>query len=168
MEEKETSLKETLKNINNRLEDLTEKKKVKKFKLPFGARLTSNRVKQNWVGICYIMENKAVRFLKAPIDENVVMIDNIPHVVNSDEILIYKNKPFLIVTSWSIRPFSPRKEILVAKDSGDSTLGWEYIMNYLKKNQIKSIKNIGVMAWIIGLVVLGGIVYYAFKSGWFS
>src|SRR3972149_1020804 len=163
----ETSLKDTLKEIHSKLDELSEKKEVKKWDVSWWNRLTSGRANKNWVLICYIQENKGVSFVKARIDEGVILINGIPHTVSSDEILFYKKLPFIIVPSWSIKPFSAHQNLQETKESGNSSLGWEYIMNYAKKTEIKSVKNAGMIMWIIiGLVVLGG-GYYFIKIGGF-
>ncbi len=173
MEEvKETSLKDTLQNINKKLAELTEKKEIEEIsfwsKWKFWNNVSKAQVKRNWVQIIYLSDNKNLRILKAPIDENVILVDNIPHTVDASEIFLYKGKPTVIVLSWSIKPLSATQNLKDTKEAGNSTLGWEYIMNYLKKTEIKSIKNMGVMVWIIvGAIAIGG-VYYLIKSGMFS
>jgi hypothetical protein len=161
------SLKDTLKEIHSKIDELSGKKEIKKWNVPFFSRLTPARAKRNWVLICYIQENKGVSFVKAQIDEGVILINGIPHTVSSDEILFYRKLPFIIVPSWSIKPFSAHQNLQNTKDAGNSTLGWEYIMNYLKKTEIKSVKNAGMIMWVmLGLVILGG-GYYFIKNGGF-
>ena len=168
----EVSLKETLQNINSKLGELVEKKGIQETsfwsKWFFWRNVSKGQIKRNWVNIIYISDNKNLRILKAPIDENVIMIDNIPHTVNSADVMLHKGKPTIIVPSWSIKPFSPEQNVRETKDGGNLSLGWEWIMNYLKKTEIKAIKNIGIMMWIIvGALVIGG-GYYAIKSGLFG
>ena len=167
----EVSLKDTLKSINDKLGELTEKNEIKETsfwsKWIFWRNASKLQVRKNWVNIIYIQDNKSIRILKARIDENVIMIDNIPHTVNAADIMLHKGKPTIIVPSWSIKPFSPEQNLKETEENGNLTLGWEYIMNYLKKTEIKAVKNIGIMMWIIvGLIVIGG-GYYLIKSGLF-
>ena len=168
----EVSLKNTLQNIDKKLEELVGKKELQEVsfwnKWKFWQNLTKGNIKRNWVNIVYISDNKNLRILKAPIDENVIMIDNIPHVVNASDIMLHKGKPTIIVPSWSLTPFSPSQNITETNNAGNSTRGWEYVMNYLKKTEIKAIKNAGAMMWIIGGIVVIGGLYYIIKSGWFS
>ena len=168
----ETSLSKTLQSIDKKLEELKGKKEIEETsfwsKWKFWENLTRGNIKRGWVNIVYISDNKNIRILKAPIDENVIMIDNIPHVINASDIYLHKNKPTIIVPAWSIKPFSAEQNLKDTKEAGNSTLGWEYIMNYLKKTEIKAVKNMGVMIWIIcGIIAIGGI-YYLIKSGLFS
>ena len=167
----EISLKDTLKNIASKLDELTEQKKVQKFNLlgdwwMFWKKPTKGEIKRNWVSIVYIQENKNVVTMKVPIDEGVILINGIPHTVNASEVLMYKGKPLLIVPSWSIKPFSPEQNIKETKESGNTTLGWEYLINYIKKTELKQLKSMGVMIWIVVILVLIGAGYYAIKSGW--
>lgn len=161
------NLKDSIEKIHKRLDELVEKKEVKKWNLSWWKRLTGGQVKRNWVLVCYIQENKGISFIKVPIDEGVIMLNGIPHTINSDEIMIYKNKPFIIVPSWSIKPFSPAQNVKETNENGNNTLGWEFIMNYIKKTEIKAAKGAGMIIWIIvGLIVIGG-GYYLIKNGGF-
>jgi len=168
----ETSLSQTLQNIDKKLKELTDKKQIEEIsfwnKWKFWENLTRGNIKRNWVQIIYIQDNKNLRILKAPIDENVIMIDNIPHTINAGDVFLHKRKPTIIVPSWSLKPLSPEQNLKDTKEAGNSTLGWEYVMNKMKKDMIKNVKNMGVMVWIIvGVIGIGGI-YYLIKSGLFS
>lgn len=172
MSSEETPLKDTLKNIDKKLNELVEKKEMEETsfwsKWKFWEKVNKREIKKNWIQIIFIQDNKNLRILKAPIDENVIMIDNIPHTIDAGDIFLHKNKPTIIVPSWSIKPISPSQNIKETKDAGNSTLGWEYIMNYLKKTEIKAVKNMGIAIWVIvGLLAIGGI-WYAVKSGMFT
>lgn len=168
----EIALKDTLKNIDKKLGELVDKKELQETSLwskwKFWESVNRGQVKKNWVQIIYLQDNKNIRILKAQIDENIIMIDNIPHTIDAGDIFLHKNKPTIIVPSWSIKPLSPSQNIKDAKDAGNSTLGWEYVMNYLKKTEIKAVKNMGVMVWVIVGIALLGLGYYAIKSGMFS
>lgn len=165
-QEKVVTLQENLKSIHSKLDELSEKKEIEKADVPWYKRLTKGQAKKNWVLVCYISENKGINFIKAQIDEGVILINGIPHTVSSDEIMMYKNKPFIIVPSWSIKPFSAHQNLMETKEAGNSSLGWEYIMNYMKKTEIKAIKNAGMIMWIIlGIVVIGGAYYFIQRGG---
>jgi hypothetical protein len=102
MEEK--SLRETLADINKNLEDLSKEKKVKSWNLPFTARVGMGKKKkrEGYVVFMNIAENKAVTFIKAPVVEKVAMVNGVPHVVNPEDILIWKNKiPLVVQPQWS-------------------------------------------------------------------
>lgn len=168
----ETSLKDTLKGIEGKLDDLTKKKDIKKWNLwskwKFWENIGKNKVKKNWIKIIYISDNKNLSTLKAQIIENVILIDNVPHVVKASDICLHKGKPTIIQPAWSVQPFSPEQNQKETEENGKSSKGWKYLMNYLKSTEIKSVKNMGTIAWIIGIVLVVGGIYYAIKSGMFS
>lgn len=169
MEEK--SLKETLAEIAANQRELLEKKKVKKWNIPFTARIGMGKKakRRGKVVFMNIGQNKAVTFIKAQLDDGVAMVNDVPHVVEPDDILIWKNKiPLVIQPQWSERPFS-------AKDHYDKTIaaqqhskGWQYIMNYIYKTQIKAKKNVPIGLIVIGGLALIGLGYYLIKSGAFA
>lgn len=164
----EISLSTTLKEIHTKLEELQGKGEVKKWDVSWWSRLGVGQAKKNWILVCYIQENKGVSFVKAQIDEGVIILNGKPHTVSSDEILFYKKLPFIIVPCWSIKPFSAHQNLVDTKVSGHSTLGWEYLYNHMKKTEIKAVKNAGMIMWIIlGLAVIGGGYYLIQKGGLF-
>ncbi len=172
VEGSEISLKDTLKSIENRLQELTDKHQIQPASfwssLKFWNNVSKRQMKKNWIQIIHLSDNKVMRIMKAQIDENIIMIDNIPHKVDASDVFLHKGKPTIIQPSWSIKPLSPTQNLQETKEAGNSTLGWEYIMNYLKKTEIKSIKNMGTMVWVIGGIVVIGGIYYLIKSGAFS
>lgn len=166
MEEK--SLRETLAEINKNLEELSKEKKVKKWNLPFTARIGMGKKKKRkgYVVFMNIGLNKALTFIKAPIEEGVAMVNGVPHVVTPEDILIWKNKiPIVIQPQWSEKPFSAEKHFKETKDKNEGTEGWALIMNYMMKNQITNKKPISGGLIVVGVLVLLGLGYYVFKSG---
>jgi hypothetical protein len=110
--------------------------------------------------------NKAVTFIKAPIDEGVAMVNGVPHVVNTDDILIWKNKiPVVIQPQFSERPYSAHRHYETVMAKGEDTKGWQFLMNYILKHQIKPTKDTPWKAIIIGAIVVIGLGYYLMKSG---
>ena len=167
---KEATLKETLAEVARTLTELKEQKKVKTWNLPWSARTISKKKrKDGWVVFLNIGENKWGTFIKAPIEDGVAMVNGIPHVVDpSDIIMLKKNLGLVIQPQWSIKPFSPNQNAIETEEAGNGTKGWEYIMNYVYKTQLKAKKsfNAGIVI-LIGLAVIAG-GYYLMKSGAFS
>jgi len=165
--EEEKSLKETLKELSEKLDNLDKKKKTKLWNIPWSKRnISSKKKRQGYVLFMNIGENKAVTFIKAPIEDGVALINGIPHVINPEDILFWKNRlPLVIQPQWSVKPFSAKDHFKEAISSGHGTVGWEYIMNYIYKTQIKLKKqmSIGLLVFL-GIVVVGG-GYYLLKSG---
>ena len=167
MEEEQTTptLRDTLKKLNDNLDKLVEEKKIKKFKLPWKAKVGKAKAKKNWIGILYIQHNKNLKFLKAPIVEGVIELDGIPHVATSEFTLMYKGKPFLIVPEWSIEPFSVSQHVKETTEGQKLSVGWRVIANYLEGTMIKPKRSFGIGLIIFLLLVVGGIAYYLFKGG---
>lgn len=105
MEEKEKQEK-TLKETIEDLRETIENSKKKKFKLPVRAKIGKRHARQNYTTVCYINDNKEVSFTREKIKEGTTMAEGVPRVATADHMLTYKGKPFLIQPSWSTEPFS--------------------------------------------------------------
>lgn len=165
--EEEKSLKETLKEISEKLGEIDKKKKTKVWNIPmFKRNISTKKKREGYVLFMNIGENKAVTFIKAPIEDGVALVNGIPHVINPEDILFWKNKlPIVIQPQWSVKPFSAKDHFKEAIATGHGTVGWEYIMNYIYKTQIKLKKQLSLGLLIfLGIVVVGG-GYYLIKSG---
>lgn len=165
MEERSSSISQTLNRIEDLLEQHEKEKKLKKFRLPFKARVGRGKVKKGWATILYLKTNKGARFLKAPIVEGVVEIDNIPHTVTPENVLVYKNKPLIIVPEWTTEPYSPSQEIKKAEDNKSLSFGWRLLANYLESERITQRRKFAVGALLFGILVIGALVYYVFQGG---
>lgn len=168
MEEK--SLKEILAELSNDMKDLKEVKKTgtTKWNLPFTTRIGmgSKKKRQGYVVFMNVGTNKAVTFIKAPVCDGVALVNNIPHVVEPEDILLWKNKiPIVIQPQWSERPFSTKDHFTQATAAGQRSEGWEYIMNFILKTQIKEKKQAGIGLIIIGILAVIGLGWYLLKSG---
>lgn len=165
------TLAETLARIadtQDKMMSMYKGKELKKFNLPLKGRVGRGKIKKGWVGILFVRTNKNAMFLKAPIEDSIVVVDNTPHYVKPENILLYKNKPFIIVLEWSLSVLSLVEHVNQTNQLNDRAEGWQFATNYLFKTQIKQkIK----MSWgivLIGLLGLAGLGYYAFKSGAFN
>ena len=161
------SLKETLAEVSDKLDKLSEEKKVKAWSLPWNVKMLSKKKKrQGYVVFVNIGVNKAVTFIKAPIEEGVALVNGVPHVVDPKNILLWKNKlPIVIQPQWSEKPLDVSESYAEAKKNGQTTEGWEYIMNFILKTQIKVKKAISTGLIIIGIIAVVGLGYYLVKSG---
>ena|SRR3989304_1985253 len=168
---KEKPLKDTLEEIASKLDSLTAAKAVQEWKLPWTQRWSWNLFgkmlkRKGYVLFMHIGTNKAVTYIKAPVDEGVAMINGIPHVIHTDDILIWKNKiPMVIQPAWSEKPLSASQHFGETLKEGKGSMGWEFIMNYILKSQIKEKKSFSMGAVILGILVLIGVGYYVIKSG---
>lgn len=165
--DEEKSLKETMAEVSKNLEALIEQKKVKKWNLPWKSRFLGKKKKRKgFVVFMNVGLNKAVTFIKAPIEEGVAMVNGIPHVVSPKDIILWKNKiPMVIQPQWSEKPFSVEEHHKQTQDNGQGSEGWTFIMNYLLKNTITNKKSIPVGAIVVGILVVLGLGYYLIHSG---
>ena len=141
-------------------------KKMGKFKLPWGAKLSKANIKKNYVNVIYIKDNKDMNIVKLPIEDETVTIDGLPRVASSDYVMLLNGKPTIIQPSWSIAPFNPTKDITETEAQELSAKGRRLVFAKMK-NDIIAPKKMGggMMIWIIlGLAVLG-IGYYLMKGG---
>ena len=166
----ERKLSDILKSIDAKLEQtMVKEKKLKKFRMPGSGKVSQAKAKKNWISICYIQNNGVVRFMKAKINEGIIEIDGTPHVAMTEYIMTYKNKPFIIVPEWSATPFSPRQDRFDAEEQKRLSIGWRLMTNYLEQQQIKP-KGMGgsVWVWIIVILAICGLGYWAYQSGAFK
>lgn len=162
------SLTESMNKILEKLDEHVKEDKAKNAsffsKWMFWKSPTRFQLKKNWVFVIYLQNNKNIKTLKLPIDENVIIIDGKPHVIDAGNIFLYKRKPAIIIPEWSIKPFSAEESVSKTETEGNSTKGWEYIVNYMKKSMIKGKSGGGIIIYIIlGLAVIGGL-YYLLKG----
>jgi hypothetical protein len=167
----EKSFKEILAELSQDIKDMKEVKKktgTSKWNLPFAARVGMGKKKKRmgYVVFMNVGENKAVTFIKAPVEDGVAMVNGIPHPVNPEDILIWKNRiPMCIIPQWSEKPFSPKEHYRETIANNQNTMGWQYIINYINKNQITNKKPVPTGFIIIGVLAVIGLGYYLIKSG---
>lgn len=143
----------------------------KNWRPPFKYRtLGKKKKREGYIIVIKVGLNKAISFDKLPIDENVIMgKDGIPHVVKQEDILLWKNKiPMIIQPEWSLDAWSPNQHAAITERNGAGTNGWQYIINYIRKNSIKEKKEFKPATIIIGGIVVIGLIWYLIKSGAFS
>ena len=140
------------------------------WRLPLKARFLGKKKKRKgYVVFMNIGTNKAITFTKAQIEEGVAMVNGVPHTVNPQDIHIWKNKiPIVITFQGAEKPITMDNYYRTAKANGESTEGWEYIMNYIYKTQIKDKKSVPAFLIIVGIIAVIGLGYYLIKSGAFK
>lgn len=135
---------------------------------PFTARrLGKGKKRKGYVVFMNIGLNRAVSFIKAPLDEGVAMVNGTPHTITADDILIWKNKiPIVIQPQWSEKPFSAKTHQELVKERNEESTGWRTLMNYMYKNQIQpEKKGIKMGAIVLGVLIVLGLGYYLIKGG---
>lgn len=146
----------------------------KKFKLQplsytfFKARMGRRHVKNNWVIIFHI-KGRSLKLYKKKIDAQTVMIDGVPRLATEDNILLWNGrKPTLIIRENSVKPVSPSDvEFLdISEDAvqqgkkGLNIKGYQILMDRMKNEAIKTKKTLPGWIWIIGGLVVVGIIAY--------
>jgi hypothetical protein len=156
----EENLKDKMNAIDEKLDIiLSDKKKIKDFKLPSKAKLSKSKVKKNWITICKVNENGGVDFIRDKIDNQTIIVDGVPRLCTGEDVLNYKGKPMIILPSWSVKPFSPTDSFNQSLDDGSNTKGYALLLARMKAGAIDLKKKMN-MFLIIGLVALAGIVLY--------
>lgn len=148
-------------------EELIAQKKMKGFKLPFAARISNQKLKRNYITVQYIQDNKEVKFIKAPIDESTITINEIPYLAQSEHIMTHKGKPFITVVAGDTEPLSIPQRLDDASDKKRLTVGYRLLLNKLKTNMLKQKTEIN---WplIIGGIFVVIIIGYFLSSGNFK
>ena len=159
--------KSRLDRIEEKLDMIVEEKenKPKKFNLPYKAKVGRKKLKDNYVIVIKINENKQLDFTKEKIVEQTVMIDNIPRLASGEYIMNYKNKPLIILPSWSVKPFSPSEAYKDSLTDGSNAAGYRLLLNRMQGEAIKLGKKIGGLGMGIGGLILLGIIAYSLFSG---
>lgn len=165
----EVNITDLLKEIKENLGKQNEKKTLKKWKMPFSGRVSKAKIKKGYVTVAYIGQNKAVDFYKVLIDEGVYKDKNgIPHAATARYMMSYKGKPLIIQPEWSQTPFSPDEHLDKTESENNSSLGGRLLLNYLENQQVKPKGSMGGFGWIILILAVIGIGYYAWSNGYFQ
>jgi hypothetical protein len=156
-------------NRLNRLERIEEKlnymaepgkKKGKQFKIPFNARIGKSKAKNNYITVMRINENRNISFERQQIMDQTIMVDEVPRLASGEYVFNYKNKPLMIVPSWSVEPFSPSKSYKSSLTDGSNSAGYRLLMNRMQGEAINLKKKLGG----IGMSIVG-IIAYALIAG---
>lgn len=156
MEQEEKSLKEEIKELKEIVKE-DGKKKNKKFKLPFKARLGNRAVRTGYVTVAIIRENKNIDFTKEPIVDLTIKLDGDSfHALEEKDIFFYKNKPFVFQPKSKLNPYNPLGK--------NETYGQKYIMARMEGDKIITKKKLG-LGISIGALIIIGVIAYALIAG---
>lgn len=149
MEEQEPTLKQKIDEIYYG----KSRKKVKKFKLPRKARLNKKKMREGYVTIIKIEDNKNLDFVREQIIDGTIKMDGDSfHAIDSENVFFYKNKPIILQAKRKLNPYNPL-------EGEHQTYGQKYIMARMKSDSIISKKKLGWGAGIGGLILVGIILY---------
>ncbi|HUS51674.1 MAG TPA: hypothetical protein VMZ91_16020 [Candidatus Paceibacterota bacterium] len=175
--------------INEQLKELTEliredkaekkDKKKRKFRLPLRARVGNKKASKGYVGIWKINENGFITASKQIIKEQTIMVDGVPRLATPEYVLRFKKGfrtyPLIILPSSSVKPlkpedllpFNPAEHHEKTMEDGSNKKGYQLLMNRMKLDTVGKLKGQvgGLIKWIIGLGLVGIILYAIFTSG---
>jgi hypothetical protein len=163
----EYNLKDEIKRLKEKIDKgETKEDKKKKFKIPFKARVKMRELKKNYITVLHLNNNHTGYFIKVPIDESSTMINGIPRIATTEEIIYIDGKtPLIIQPEWSVKPIS-------ISDSYEDTVrqqltseGFSVLLNRMKKEAIIAKKKLS--GWLIFLLiaVIGVIAFFLLGGG---
>jgi len=156
-EEKKKTVGEKLDDIINQLE---QKEKKKKFKLPFGIRMQKGKTrKKNYAIVQTIKTNGAVNFKMQKIEDDTVTIGEGIYDASAGHILRYKRYPLVIIPEWNMKPFSPKEDFDEATKEGTLVAAEKVILSKMKLEAIKP-KMALTFKTIIIILIIGGVLLY--------
>lgn len=155
------------KSLSKKIDDLAEKfdesksKKKPKFKMPWKAKVNKQKIRKGYATILVVKENKGVDFIREPIKDSVVTLQEGNeisfHAIDSDDILNYKGKPFMIISKNKKNPYNPAK-------GKNETYGHKYILARMESERLSLKKKMG---WGIGIggLIIAAIIGYSVLFG---
>lgn len=159
--EKETTIRDEIKELKelvNGTADIKKGKKIKPFKIPFKARVNKSKLQQGYLTVAVINDNMSVDFRREPIKDGTIKLDDTFHAVEDFDIFNYKGKPFIFQAKSKLNPYNPLK--------GDNeTYGQPYVMARMEGDKLTTKKKIGLGISIGMLIIVGVIVYALFTGG---
>lgn len=144
------------------------KLKKKKFGMPFRGRVGKQKARKGWVSVIKVMDNKVIDFEKQQVVDQTVMVDEVPRVVMPGNILSYRGKPAVVISTNSVTPVDFDKLHQSVENSQLSVKGHKLLLARMLGEVIQAKKKMN-MAIIFGLLVVliaGG--YFLSKQGFFN
>lgn len=174
----EKNLKETLEELTKVIREQKEGEKKKKFKIPFGRKVSNKQKRENYVTLVTLGDNNALDFKKVQIEDQTFMEDKIPRLAGAGYIFYWKKNPFIFLPKWSVEPitnnekerillpvFNSKEDFEGSLNDGRNTAGYRLLLAKMESAALDTKKKIsGLIKWIFGLGILG-IVIYAFATG---
>ena len=169
----EEEVKPKEKTIRELLEEIAKKedpkgKQEKKSWIPFFKMVGKGKAKKGWITVMHIQDNRSIRFIKVPVNEQTAMVAGSPRLATSDDMLYYKNKPVIILPEYSSKPYSPVDHFEQTRKEKYLSVGRRLLLNRMWKELIPDKKPISgmVIFFIITAMIAAG--YFAFKQGLFG
>jgi hypothetical protein len=158
-EKEELSLKEKIDFLLQ--EKAKDKYKTKKFRLPWGTKVTKGLMKKGYITVVTMHDNKNINFSKHKIVGGTVKLDGDPisiHALDTEQMFFYKGRPFIFQPKSKLNPWDPL--------SGENeTYGQKYVMARMEGDKLSVKKSFGKIGWIVVLVIVGIIAYTLLTGG---
>jgi len=158
-------LQDEMKEIKELLKEKEKGKTSKKFKIPFGKKVSKAQAKKNWVTMIKVNENGHINWSKEKIEDQTIMVDNVPRLATPEYILRAGKTPLIIQPSWSVEPYNPKKDHESSILKGSNSAGYRILLASMLAQEIKTKKPMGNLIKIIIGLGLAAIVGYAIISG---
>jgi len=156
-------LNEQLSEINKELKELREQKDTKKpkpFKIPFMKRTRGRDRKKNFVTVLKVNENGHGEWIKLPVQEQTVLLDEAPRLATPEYIVNVKRNPIMVIPSWSTTPINFKENHVNSLTDGSNIAGYQLLLNRMKLSGITTKKGMNpIVLWIIGGIVVLGVGY---------
>ena len=168
------AIKDELDELIKKFEDLEGKvKKHKKFRLPLKAKISNRKMREGYVTVLIIRDNRNIDFVKEPIIDSTFKLNDTIHALEDKNIFFYKGKPFIIQPKKKLTQYNPKdneKDKVIEKDKDpldcpNQTYGQKYVMARMESDKLTLKKQIGWGMSIGVLVIVGIIVYSLFTGG---
>ena len=141
------------------LDENKQNKKSKKFRIPFKGGVSNRKVKEGYISVVVIRDNKNIDFVKEPIIDGTYKLNDTIHAVNEKDIFLYKGKPFVFQPKRTINPYNPLKE-------EHQTYGQKYIMSRMESDKLTLKKQLG-WGMSIGVLIIVAVIGYSLFTGGF-
>lgn len=166
----EKNIKQSIEELDKKISELgvdksKKKNKKNKFNMPFYAKVSNRRIRNNYVTVMMILENGAVKFSREQIIGNTLLIDGSPYVITPKNILAYKKKPIVIIPNYSMKAFDPVSHYDETVRNQETQAGYELILKRMLLEGVGK-KRGGISGGLIlTIIILAIVAYYFFSSG---
>ncbi len=164
------AIKDELEDLVKKFEELEKKeKKKKKFRLPFRSKISNKKMREGYVTVLVIKDNRNIDFVKEPIIDSTFKLNDTIHALEDKNVFFYKRRPFIIQPKKKLTQYNPEiKSDEKDKDPLDcpnQTYGQKYVMARMESDKLTLKKQIGWGLSIGVLIIVGIIVYSLFTGG---
>ena len=169
-EDKKIGLTQRLSEIDEKLDIITQKKKLEKlkpFRLPFRVRSQlKNLAKKNKLLVFMLKQDRTIQPFTAKVQDNILFIGDKMHNCSTDFIYLWQGKtPAIVLPEWDLNPIGTKDYYDAVKDGRliDPQTRIIQAMEYKENLQPKKMSGnmiiwiiIGIIAFI-GIFMMGGI-----------